>query len=66
LGYHLPDTEVINTDDAGLNGDAKEAIAFALLAYWRHHHIPGNLPSVTGASQPLLLGDIHPAQQKPV
>jgi anhydro-N-acetylmuramic acid kinase len=60
LQLHLPDTQLMTTDDAGLNGDAKEAIAFALLAYWRYHQIPGNLPTVTGASQPVLLGDIHP------
>jgi anhydro-N-acetylmuramic acid kinase len=59
LEIHLPDTQVMTTDDGGLNGDFKEAIAFALLAYWRHHNIPGNLPRVTGASKPLLLGDIH-------
>ncbi len=58
LQLHLPDTQVTTTDSAGVNGDAKEAIAFAILAYWRHHQIPGNLPLVTGAKQPILLGDV--------
>jgi anhydro-N-acetylmuramic acid kinase len=50
---------VLTTDQVGLSGDAKEAIAFAVLAYWRKQGIPGNLPSVTGAKQPMLLGEIH-------
>ncbi len=58
LQLHLPDTQVTTTDTAGVDGDAKEAIAFAVLAYWRHHQIPGNLPTVTGARQPILLGDV--------
>jgi anhydro-N-acetylmuramic acid kinase len=59
LQYHLPGIPITTTDDAGINGDAKEAIAFAVLAYWRHHQIPGNLPTATGAKQPMLLGDVH-------
>lgn len=48
------------TDEAGVDHDAKEAIAFAVLAYWRYvHQFPGNLPKVTGASRPMLLGEIH-------
>jgi anhydro-N-acetylmuramic acid kinase len=48
------------TDEAGVDHDAKEAIAFAVLAYWRYvHNFPGNLPKVTGASCPMLLGEIH-------
>jgi anhydro-N-acetylmuramic acid kinase len=58
LQLHLPDTQVTTTDEAGVNGDSKEAIAFAVLAYWRYHQIPGNLPTVTGAKQPILLGDV--------
>jgi anhydro-N-acetylmuramic acid kinase len=50
---------VLTTDDAGLNADAKEAIAFAVLAHWRVLGISGNLPSATGAVQAVLLGDIH-------
>jgi anhydro-N-acetylmuramic acid kinase len=59
LQYHLPGIEIVTTDEAGVNGDYKEAIAFAVLAYWRHHQIPGNLPAATGAKQPVLLGDVH-------
>jgi anhydro-N-acetylmuramic acid kinase len=59
LQQRLPTTQVTTTAAAGLDSDFKEAIAFAVLAYWRWHHIPGNLPRVTGARMPVLLGDIH-------
>ncbi len=55
----LPESSVTTTDEAGLNADFKEAIAFAVLAYWRYHEIPGNLPEVTGAPKAVLLGEIH-------
>lgn len=55
----LSPCEVLTTDDVGLNSDFKEAIAFAVLAYWRIRDIPGNLPEVTGAAHPALLGEIH-------
>ncbi|MEB3882467.1 anhydro-N-acetylmuramic acid kinase [Lyngbya sp. CCY1209] len=48
------------TTEMGVDGDFKEAIAFAVLAYWRLLGIPGNLPAVTGASRSVLLGNISP------
>ncbi|MBU7586094.1 MAG: anhydro-N-acetylmuramic acid kinase [Nostoc sp. TH1S01] len=54
---------VLTTDEVGLSGDFKEAIAFAVLAYWRQLGIPGNLPSATGAAHEVLLGEIHPAKK---
>jgi len=60
LQAELTSTKILTTDEIGLNGDYKEAIAFAVLAYWRFQClIPGNLPQVTGAKQPMLLGEIH-------
>ncbi|MBE8965388.1 anhydro-N-acetylmuramic acid kinase [Nostocales cyanobacterium LEGE 12452] len=53
---------VSTTDEVGLSADFKEAIAFAVLAYWRHLGIPGNLPTATGAPQEVLLGEIHQGQ----
>ncbi|QLE54187.1 anhydro-N-acetylmuramic acid kinase [Nostoc sp. TCL26-01] len=50
---------VLTTDDAGLSADFKEAIAFAVLAYWRQLGIPGNLPAVTGAPREVLLGEVN-------
>jgi anhydro-N-acetylmuramic acid kinase len=62
LQSHLPNAAVLTTAEAGVDSDSKEAIAFALLAYWRWHNIPGNLPKVTGARSAVLLGKIHYAQ----
>lgn len=56
----LPQVEIITTDRVGVDAEFKEAIAFAVLAYWRYAcAIPGNLPQVTGAACPQLLGEIH-------
>ena len=58
LQVHLDSTQVLTIDEMGISSDFKEAIAFAILAYWRTLGIPGNLPSVTGAVSPMLLGEI--------
>ncbi|MBD2528604.1 anhydro-N-acetylmuramic acid kinase [Nostoc flagelliforme FACHB-838] len=55
----LTSIPVWTTDEVGLSADFKEAIAFAVLAYWRNLGIPGNLPIATGASQEVLLGEIY-------
>lgn len=55
----LQSIPVLTTHEVGLSADFKEAIAFAVLAYWRNLGIPGNLPAATGASQEVLLGEIH-------
>lgn len=54
----LPEIDLMSTDDAGLDSEFKESIAFAVLGYWRWHRHPGNLLTVTGASHPCLLGRI--------
>ena len=61
LQIRLGDIPVHTTSEAGLDADFKEAIAFAVLAYWRQQGIPGNLPEVTGANRAVLLGHLHPA-----
>ena len=48
-------------DSIGFSSDAKEAIAFAVLANEAVHAHPTNLPQVTGASQPMVLGTFSPA-----
>jgi anhydro-N-acetylmuramic acid kinase len=42
----------------GLPVEAKEAAAFALLAWQTWHHLPGNLPAATGATRPAILGQV--------
>jgi anhydro-N-acetylmuramic acid kinase len=46
------------TDDFGIPTQAKEAVAFALLAHQTWHRLPGNIPSATGAGTPAVLGKI--------
>lgn len=61
LQQHLPGIPMQPTTAAGVPADLKEALAFAVLAYWRYHDFPGNLPSVTGADRAVALGQlIHP------
>lgn len=58
----LPNRPVLRRfDQLFFPGDAKEAVAFALLGYLAVHGQPGNLPSVTGAAGPRVLGVITPA-----
>ncbi|MFX3636212.1 MAG: anhydro-N-acetylmuramic acid kinase [Candidatus Pristimantibacillus sp.] len=50
--------QVLTQEDIGGNSDAKEAIAFAVLAYYTMKRLPNNIPLVTGASQPVVMGKI--------
>jgi anhydro-N-acetylmuramic acid kinase len=58
LAALLPHLSVRLSDDYGLLADAKEAIAFAVLADHTLHRLPGNLPAVTGARRAVVLGKI--------
>ncbi|MDH4132233.1 MAG: anhydro-N-acetylmuramic acid kinase [Gemmatimonadota bacterium] len=52
---------LIRFDQLFFDGDAKEAVAFALLGYLTIHGQPGNIPGATGARGPRVLGQITPA-----
>ncbi|HEX7358854.1 MAG TPA: anhydro-N-acetylmuramic acid kinase [Bryobacteraceae bacterium] len=51
---------VMETTEVGLDVDAKEAIAFAVLAYETAHSRPSNIPMATGANRAVVLGKITP------
>jgi anhydro-N-acetylmuramic acid kinase len=56
--YKAGGIEVLNSSQLGIPESAKEAYAFALLAYETFHRRPSNLPSATGALRPAILGKI--------
>ncbi len=58
LGELLSNTAVEPVDNSGISADAKEAIAFAILANETLHGNAGNLPSATGASVRKILGKL--------
>ena len=58
LQKELPTSRIGRTEDAGLPGDSKEAVAFAVLGYEAMNRRPGNLPAATGAKGPVILGSI--------
>lgn len=58
IRLRIPGTEVITNEDIGLSGDAKEAVAFAVLANDCLCGEYNNLPEVTGASHPVIMGKI--------
>jgi len=61
LRASLAPVPILRFDDVFFDGDAKEAVAFAYLA-WRHcRGLPGNVPSATGARGPRILGTWTPA-----
>jgi anhydro-N-acetylmuramic acid kinase len=49
---------VLTSDDLGMPNQAKEAAAFALLAYQTWRQKPGNVPAATGAKYPAILGKV--------
>ncbi|MFY9854874.1 MAG: anhydro-N-acetylmuramic acid kinase [Terracidiphilus sp.] len=50
--------ELASSEQFGLPAEAKEAAAFALLAWQTWHHLPGNVPKATGAARPAILGQV--------
>ena len=54
----LPGTEILTSNELGIDSDGKEAMAFAVLAYETYHRRPANLPSATGARRSRVLGKL--------
>ncbi|MEO8051294.1 MAG: anhydro-N-acetylmuramic acid kinase [Acidobacteriota bacterium] len=61
LGELLPEIDAASSAEFGIDPDAKEAIAFAVLAYEFVRGRPSNLPSATGARRAVVLGKSSPA-----
>lgn len=65
LGSALSPCRLLTSDELGLPGEAKEAVAFAVLAYESWHNRPANLPAATGAKRAVVLGSITPGDSLP-
>lgn len=59
LSLQAPEFEVSTTELVGIDPDYMEAMAFAWLAKRRLEHLPGNVPTVTGAQKAVILGGIY-------
>jgi anhydro-N-acetylmuramic acid kinase len=62
LQAELESVRIRSADEFGIDVDAKEAVSFAILAYATIKGMPNNLPRVTGASEPVVLGKIIPGR----
>ena len=58
LAAFLPKVAIATSADYGIDVDAKEAVAFAILASRTWRRRPSNLPAATGAKRPVVLGKI--------
>lgn len=58
LKERLSPARLTTSDEYGLGIEAKEAVAFAVLAYETWHRRPGNIPAATGASRAVALGSV--------
>lgn len=58
LRERLPKITIRRSDEFGVDANAKEAIAFAILAHRTILGLTGNLPSATGAEFPVILGSV--------
>lgn len=58
LRDQFPTVEFHASNDFNIDTDAKEAIAFAVMAHETYHGRPANLPSATGARHPAILGKL--------
>jgi anhydro-N-acetylmuramic acid kinase len=61
IGRALPGSRVLTTETLGVPVSAKEAMAFAFLAFESVSGRPGNVPSATGARKEVILGSVTPA-----
>jgi anhydro-N-acetylmuramic acid kinase len=60
LGGRITPVRLARLDVLGVPPSAKEALAFAFLAHQTLSGLPGNVPTATGATRPVVLGEITP------
>ncbi len=60
LAKRFSPVPIVFSDNYGIPAEAKEAMAFAVLAYEAYHKRPCNVPGATGAKRPAILGKIVP------
>ena len=58
LASQLPGTRITRHEEFGIPSQAKEALAFAILAYAAYQREPNNVPSATGAARPVVMGKL--------
>jgi anhydro-N-acetylmuramic acid kinase len=58
----MPAVKIRTTDEFGIDVDAREAVAFAILAWATMRGAANNVPSATGAAEPVVLGKIVPGR----
>jgi anhydro-N-acetylmuramic acid kinase len=58
----LPGVDVIGYGTLGVDEDSKEALLVALIGWLTAHGLPGNVPAVTGARRPVVLGSLTPGR----
>jgi anhydro-N-acetylmuramic acid kinase len=58
LSAYLPGVRIRTIDEFGVSSDAKEAVAFAVMAYETWKRRPSNVPSATGARKAAILGKL--------
>jgi anhydro-N-acetylmuramic acid kinase len=58
LGDGLEPAKVRMMEELGVPAQAKEGVAFALLAWLSWHGLPGNVPTATGAQRAVVLGKV--------
>lgn len=60
LQKEIPQAQICTHEDFGIANEAKEALAFAILAHETLQGKPGNVPNATGAGRSAVLGKIMP------
>ena len=63
LQRELEAVKIRTTDEFGIDVDAREAVAFAILAWATMRGTANNVPSATGAAEPVVLGKIVPGRR---